>query len=236
MVVWTINAGGSTGAWRVSQMLSDHDDPDTRPDVVAIQEARLTGAEQVRWQTAVERRGYVAYMSGGATDRAGRPAGGAALLVHRSLRSRPLLSLSEGFFLVAAWVEGLAVASAYAPFDERVDTAMAEARSQLEALTAGRFLCAGDWNMQPEEHPWVDEACGTRALAPRVPTRWRGRRCLDYAVAQGHEGEADVMALDDAVSDHKVICVVIRAPAVCRQTGGKRWWPLGGARKCGARV
>lgn len=107
-----------------------------------------------RGDEALGGRRYVTFASGTTTDRAGRPAGNAALLVRKGLRCRICAASKEGLHYVAVWIGEEVWVSAYASFRDDIDEGLRQLYEYLEA-TDSQAVMVGDWNMTPEEHPWL---------------------------------------------------------------------------------
>ena len=82
------------------------------------------------------------------------------------------------------------------------------------------FHFAGDWNDELNEAPLAMalEGAGARVVVTEQPTRWGGKRCLDYMITNvpAKPGIEEIKHSSEAYSDHKLmICS-------CQIRGGPR--------------
>ena len=81
----------------------------------------------------------------------------------------------------------------------------------LHATSTQRpWLCFADWNLTPDENPFVAAGAGISAVTSPIgaylPTRWNANRCIDYCVSN----MVDISSLqakfyESRLSDHKMI-------------------------------
>ena len=71
------------------------------------------------------------------------------------------------------------------------------------------FHLVGDWNDEPHEAPLAMalEGAGARVVATEQPTRWGGKRCLDYMITNvpAEPGIEEIQHSTQAYSDHKLM-------------------------------
>ncbi|CAE8609210.1 unnamed protein product [Polarella glacialis] len=70
------------------------------------------------------------------------------------------------------------------------------------------FHLMGDWNDEPDESPLAAalESAGGRVQATGAPTRWEGRRCVDYVITNAEKELANLREECAAYSDRKLLC------------------------------
>ncbi|CAE8740278.1 unnamed protein product [Polarella glacialis] len=68
------------------------------------------------------------------------------------------------------------------------------------------FHLMGDWNDEPNESPLAAalESAGGRVQSTGAPTRWEGKRCIDYAITNAEKDLANLREESAAYSDHKL--------------------------------
>eukprot|EP00438_Fugacium_kawagutii_P026866 Skav221162 [mRNA] locus=scaffold85:207301:216528:+ [translate_table: standard] len=208
--LWTCNTGGAPKTWKLlSHIKSD------QPSVALLQEVAWEAREWAAFNKAAAAAGYNAYFSG-TPNNARR--GGSAVLVRRRLPSRPAWNFaSDGGAAQVGWGGGYLIGSVYlAPNFDFVD-ACNEITAHLLALAPqDAWLIGGDFNAEPGENPFCHtlDDLGCVLSYPNTPTRWEGRRCIDYFI--GNDTWSGPVALDLEVADHKIVQAhgVLRVPHV----------------------
>ena len=103
----------------------------------------------------------------------------------------------------ALWVAGTFVISIYMALD--VDSMeVCEFASQLLGCNVSWVTC-GDFNATPAQCPFIHtfDTCEPTIHDPGDPTRWEGKRCIDYFASNTNVERPT--ALDHFVADHTVV-------------------------------
>ena len=136
---------------------------------------------------------------------------GVVLLVSKLYKSRPAAKLSNcGGQASLVWVNGCLFGSCYAAHhDQRLDflKELLVCVGTQSSLTPFHF--ARDWNDEPHEAPLAMalEGAGARVVATGQPTRWKGKRCLDYMITNvpAEPGTKEIEHSSQACSDHRLM-------------------------------
>ena len=230
---WCINTGGPKYAWTV---LSDAARESV--DVVALQELRMLSRELSAFSAQARQTGFALYAQPGPTGvgrwKEDRAWAGAALLVSTRLSSRACALVGgDGGQAVLAWVNGAVLGSCYVAQSDEAADFQAELPQNVAALSPStRWMLMGDWNMTPSQNGVLAslQRCGARLAAvtdanmQALPTRWDGKRAIDYIVA--HETcVISGLAFGDAhYNDHKLL---LRRLRVAKMVEHVDWQPIG---------
>ena len=130
--------------------------------------------------------------------------GGTAILVKKNLVVRPAWKLCHvGGSAQAFWLGGKLLVSLYlAPTFESQEV-FALTVAKLFSLPQGtQWVMGGDFNATPEECPfrYVFGAEAFEILASGKPTRWNGKRCIDYFLSDQYHGTPSAPEIH--ISDH----------------------------------
>ena len=98
--------------------------------------------------------------------------------------------------------------------------------SALAVTSARPWLCVGDFNDTPSEQPLAIAGAYPVAVQESglwVPSRWKGHRCLDYALTNDFHHRMDIRYDLCKVSDHKALWIPWNWPTRFHQ--GYRFQP-----------
>ena len=207
-LLWSCNCGRGAGSWEAFALAMSE-----KIDILAIQEDALTPTERESFVRHVTRHNYRIF-EGWSRMRNKRAWGGALILVHNSLRCRQLQSYSyDDGQAVTIMVEGIALSCIYQPPGEIRLPVACHLYESLHLTPKGTpWVCVGDFNDIPQENVFlIDEtfpelcACFvTDSQGQAVPSRWRGNRCLDYAITNAAEHLSAITFSTEAIADHKI--------------------------------
>ena len=77
------------------------------------------------------------------------------------------------------------------------------------------YMCIGDFNDVPDDNPMINAGAFLRAVRTSqelVPSRWKGNRCIDWALFNDASVQCDMTYSPEKVSDHKVILFQVSWP------------------------
>ena len=215
--IWTINTGGAPKAWQIFSCLRC-DSNDTKsteatsaslaPGIIAIQEAAFSDNEFTAFTAEARKFGYHAFHSGAepvANSR--RMEGGAVFLVRRDLPCRLLWKTkSSGGAALAVWIGHVLFLSVYLPPRPESCELVDEVTALVSTLPPRQiWLMGADFNAAPQENPfqYTLNSVGYQMSYPPNPTRWEGKRILDYCL--GNVNVQQMTTLDFRLSDHKIV-------------------------------
>ena len=218
----SINCGGFASVWRaVEEFLVT-----SSVDVLGIQEVCASDSELRSLQRSTLKHGYRMFHATGSLGRGGRKRGGVALFVRTCFRVQPAMSFSgtdsQG---VGAWIDGWFVGCLYAcpghnnePTLEALDH-LVPWLSQLPLTQP--WVVFGDLNEIPSRSMLLDALVGYGgfSVAPKVPTRWDGTRCVDWAICNRPDACENPKLLDVHLSDHIPVCFHIHGLGHALQLG-----------------
>ena len=226
---WCINTGGPKYAWTV---LSDA--ACASVDVVALQELRMLPRELSAFSAKARQIGFALYAQPGPTGvgrwKEDRAWAGAALLVSTKLRSRACALVGgDGGQAVLAWVNGAVLGSCYVAQSDEAADFQAELLQNVAALSPStRWMLMGDWNMTPSQNGVLAslQRCEARLAAVTdanmqvLPTRWDGKRAIDYIVAHETCVISGLAFGEVHYNDHKLLLGRLR---VAKMVGHVDW-------------
>ena len=208
--VRSINVGRGNGAWEAFQLAQKH-----KIDILALQEDGLKNSERHGFLRHVCKSQYRIY-DAPARVRKHQAWGGAMLLVHSRLRSTQIDMLScDDCQCVTVRVENITFSSCYqVPTGARLPLAQHLTEMQVLMPAGSVFAAVGDFNDTPSETCILQDAAspGLTAMFARLangdpaPTRWEGKRCIDYLVTNSCSNFTPVRLLEtEAIADHKIL-------------------------------
>ncbi|OLP87093.1 Retrovirus-related Pol polyprotein from type-1 retrotransposable element R2 [Symbiodinium microadriaticum] len=199
-----LNTGGAVAAWTYVREHLAHD----RRDVVCLQETGMSSSEADGFLRTASRSGYSGYSQG--SDGAHGRAGGVITLVRKTIPQRPSWggNMSDAEVL-GVWVGGWMVVNMYAHPHEH-------GPSQAGTLLLDLFIA----DKIPPQQPWVlmghhnelpsdpsvmgvARALGREYHGTGQPTRWEGRREIDWIACNRPDAVSSVSFGSDRISDHK---------------------------------
>jgi hypothetical protein len=77
------------------------------------------------------------------------------------------------------------------------------------------YMCIGDFNDVPDDNPMINAGAFLRAVRTSqelVPSRWKGNRCIDWALFNDASVQCDMTYSPEKVSDHKVVLFQVSWP------------------------
>ena len=179
---------------------------------MALQEVKLNSTEFKSFDTrAACPRLRLFWCSATTKMRDGREQGGVVLLVSKLYKSRLAAKFSScGGQASLVWVNGCLFGSCYAAHhDQRLDFLKEVFVCVGTQSSLSPFYLVGDWNDEPQEAPLAMalEGAGARVVATEQPTRWGGKRCLDYMITNvpAEPGIGEIQHSTQAYSDHKLM-------------------------------
>jgi hypothetical protein len=219
--LWVLNTGGGVGVWRLLHTLADT--RKDRPDVVILTEPRLKQGERDAVRRECRKQRFTLYLGLTPGDE-----NQVAVLVRQDWRQRPGPTASErDATTLGIWVHGTLVLGHYqAPRPEATAEGLRHLQAVLTQGGAAPWVIAGDFNDPPEHAPAAAEfeGRGGRVLRTNLPTRWDGRREIDWAAAFPAGTLLPPSVKGPALSDHKLL----EFEWTLRQAGSPqmRWAPL----------
>ena len=203
-----------------------------RVDVVAVQELRMLPRELSAFCASARQLGYAVFAQPGPEVvgrwRESRAWAGVAMLVRNCHRCRvSSLVQGPGGQAVLVWINGSVVGSCYVAQNAEAVQFQADLVQQLLALHPQvRWALMGDWNCEPLQNSVLAALQRREARHLMVvdddsvplPTRWEGRRAIDYVVV--HEAcVAHRLRFHDLhYNDHKMICGRFQIPQLAHHT------------------
>ena len=215
--VVSINAGGLAGTWRaVEEFISVG-----KVDVLGVQEVAASDSDLLALRRTALKNGYRMFHVAGNPTRDGRGAvrqrGGVALFVRLIFRIRPAISfVGLDSQCVGVWLDGWLLATAYAPPGYKEEPVLELASGLLEWFSTSvpfsqPWLVFGDFNevVGASKVQIALSAFGGMSVSPDKPTRWEGRRCVDWALTNRPLACDHPELLDVALSDHIPVSLVL---------------------------
>ena len=154
--------------------------------------------------------------------------------MRQSLPQKPALAAcGEVSQLVGVWIGGCLICCAYCSPGQLGPSDLASVFSQ-EFMSLGMsqrqpWFCVGDFNEIPGSSvvETVMESFGGVVRSCGLPTRWKGERCVDWAMANCPHNASVPWLLSTAISDHIPLAfdVVLTAGPLLRGTlqSGRSW-------------
>ena len=172
----SLNVGGITGAWRLFNSI--HEGENKNVDVWCIQEVAMTKVEAQAASRYLSKKGYYFHAAGAYAKRTEdeQMKGGVAMITRKELRQGSRWTQVKGHASVLAVdVEGLTVATVYAPPQDNHKRSLAELIMEVWATqwTNVRWIAIGDWNsnIRPEAQAGIEHNPAATMLADRANAR-----------------------------------------------------------------
>ena len=145
----------------------------------------------------------------------GRPFwGGVITVVSRKFRHAHAFSIPGlGGQAVACWIDGTLLVNAYVAHNDNRNEFLADLHSHFRSTAArAQFLFVGDWNDEPCENPLVSALSMYNGMVfpPSEPTRWEGKRIIDYPISNLGHDSLMISLRPEAFSDHKIVFLEVR--------------------------
>ncbi|CAE8683932.1 unnamed protein product [Polarella glacialis] len=205
LLTWCLNVSAATVAWQVLE-----DAAVENVDAIALQEVKLDAEELKAFGGRADSLGYACFATRAKSrTKDDKEQGGAVFLVSKLYKSRIATKIvNNGGQATLVWVNGTLFGSCYAAHDsERLDF-LQDLNTYVYAMDSQTmFHLMGDWNDEPDESPLAAalESAGGRVQATGAPTRWEGRRCIDYVITNAEKELANLREECAAYSDHKLL-------------------------------
>ena len=214
LTMWTINAGGLAGTWRVVHHIESLSGAE-RPHVICIQETSCSDMQWVTLQKYMSGKGFRGFHTGG------REMGerhqttqyqwhrGIATFIDDSIASNLLGEHSwRGGQFHALTVDRLMLVNYYvAPRDEFIVQQTCKCQDFFEEIQwKGRWIMLGDYN-ETFQGSWIATLAtiygGWQPDCNFQTTRWNGERVIDYAIA--NFDLPTLQTKEEKLSDHLVV-------------------------------
>ena len=178
-----LNSQGAPGVWKL------YEENFFGSMVVLLQDLCMGQSEWNSFCALANRKQYHCYRTPGASTVGAwgetRHRGGVAFLIHKAVR-HSLVGTMTSFNsqIMGMWIHGVHVVNMYAPpGQEQVCSQLFVDYSQAFRL-GDRWAVAGDFNQEPEDSFYeLLKLHGAVCCAPNVPTRWTGRRVVDWVAS-----------------------------------------------------
>lgn len=204
---WNINTRGRDGAYKVLDLLRE-----TKPHIVALQEANFDEVESEQFTRTASGCGYRAWHSTrpARLDALGKPLqrGGVSLLVRTDVQAvHHQAVFSDNGEILALDLCTFCMINVY---QQPHSVSLGGMQQEIDELANSLrprtpLVLMGDWNQPPDAenddfHVWFVETEGSPA-----PSRWDGPRCVDY-VKTLHDVDCANLTYHVAhISDHKIL-------------------------------
>ena len=213
-----LNSGGLDNCYDFLQQVVP-----TRPHVIGVLECRASDFHARKLRAHLASLGYRAWTLSNPPNRCNQVHNGLCFAVRDDIRAHALQThtSSAGEFITLD-LEILHISLVWQRPSE-VGTGLAEALSEQAegAFSLGRpWLGIGDFNQTPTQ---VCPDAGFCAVAVTddsgafVPSRWEGRRCIDFGVCYGGSGLPSIRYGTAKISDHKIVHLELPVALTLRQ-------------------
>ena len=211
---WCLNTNGAATAWEVMNEACSEEVP-----IIAMQEICMKKEEAEAFATRAFSLGYVTYFGHGEqSPKDGKMRGGVCLMVDKRLRSREYSTIcGKGGQCIMVYVQDMVMASCYLAHHEERMHHCEKIVANIQAI-GGRtaWIIGGDFNDEPHENPLLTtlETLAARAVTvddaeERMPTRFKGSRCIDYWITNKKVGITEPCLLEESYSDHRLLQITI---------------------------
>lgn len=207
---WTINCQGRAGAQAVLEAAAS-----AGIDIVALQEVQMTKQDEKKFATSAALKGFRCYHQESlpgdqrSEKNKGVIMGGVIMLVATSIPSKQAAAcFGTGGQAIFVWAAGCVVASIYAAHDPQRCVFQTKVIQTVQALAPrSKWALLGDYNEEPWKSPMVRtlELLGGSDRAPKHPTRWEGKRIIDYCISNLEDSALQWSLLPDRVADHRIV-------------------------------
>lgn len=218
--VVSLNTQGAAGLWRTLQIMQTD-----QIHVAMVQEFAMTSKELKAFKNFAFRKGFRFFAQPGSHPE-GRPSRGAGVLVQKQLSCHLLKQWEDRECqAVAINVHGMNIISTYFACKAQGPTVPQEILHFLTSTLQNQaWMMAGDFNTEPHEHDLIQLLCQEKAQV--LPTRFEGKRCIDYFITNVPGKLSKPHFLEAKVSDHKGICcdfqIIRKKPTLCHAL---KSWP-----------
>ena len=211
---WCLNTNGAATAWEVMNEACSEEVP-----IIAMQEICMKKEEAEAFATRAFSLGYVTYFGHGEqSPKDGKMRGGVCLMVDKRLRSREYSTIcGKGGQCIMVYVQDMVMASCYLAHHEERMHHCEKIVENIQAI-GGRtaWIIGGDFNDEPHQNPLLTtlETLAARAVTvedaeERMPTRFKGSRCIDYWITNKKVGITEPCLLEESYSDHRLLQITI---------------------------
>ena len=206
----TLNACGRDHAWQL--LSAEYLDA---CDILCVQELGITSSQLTCFERQLQKLGFMVWASPAFQDN-GKFCHGLLLAVRQSYRVRHVASFAAhaGHFVALQVAGCVFVGVHHKPWIMHGQSFEDEIASLIASMDPDQLWAGfGDWNALPRENllQAVFHDDGATSVAQTdsdgnwLPTRWKGRRAIDYAVTNTPGKLQCVTSWDAVFGDHKVI-------------------------------
>ena len=227
------NTQGAEGAWSFYRNLDSFSPP---PDVILLQEISFSLSHASSFRSSLLKSSFNLYFQQGTSNRrrvnGNKLSGGVAILVRKDLDQKFAFSKCGDFSQsIYVWVNGCIFGSVYAP---PYADSPAEAAAQFldlhvscEVPCSSPWFIGGDFNEEPGQSHFENICSAWHGSAVRLgePTRWNGRREIDFFITNHPEAASTVKSLDFVIGDHKILSSSFLCPSRTSETFSYRRGP-----------
>ena len=187
------------------------------PDIWLLQESWFSNSGAQAFTRKAGSHGYVAYTQNGNSPQTGhgKECGGAILARHgipqQFAASFNCLD-SQGVFV---WVQGLLIGPFCAPPHDHCSqgacSGFVDALVQSQVNDSHQWIVGGDFNQVPTDSIFQEtiEALGGELSTLGKPTRFNGRREIDWFCSNCPFLLSEVLSPDLVLSDHRILCTKV---------------------------
>ena len=206
----TINACGRDHAWQL--LSAEYLDA---CDILCVQELGMTSSQLTCFERQLQKFGFMVWASPAFQDN-GEFCHGLLLAVRQSYRVRHVASFAAhaGHFVALQVAGCVFVGVHHKPWIMHGQSFEDEIASLIASMDPDQLWVGfGDWNALPNENflqavfhdDGATSVAQTDSAGNWLPTRWKGRRAIDYAVTNTPGKLQCVTSWDAVFGDHKVI-------------------------------
>lgn len=219
----TANVQGVENAWHCAHMVIDR-----QIDVAILQETKFTEQKFADFAQFCHKQHYQVFEANRpdftSRDRRTYGVGGVVILVHKKRNCKPVQrwTSAEGDACVVdldfAYVAGIYLP----PKADSQPLLQFLHECQLSTRRGTPWFVLGDWNVEPKS--WLELSGQFPAASPKAvmntdlsfaPTRWEGKRCLDWAWCSEPHLVKQCSFWTEKIADHKVVQFTAQAAETC---------------------